>query len=77
MDHALRLNAIDNMNKGQMEQDSKKTNLIAQLARRKAEAQKAGGKTGNFSKFQSNKNGMSKKPLLGPAWGGRNGQGKP
>lgn len=60
-----------------MEQTPQKTNLIAKLAKQKAEAQKTGSNSGNFGKFKSSKFGVSKKSLLTPTWGGRNGQGKP
>ena len=53
-----------------------KTSLLVQLAQQKAEAQKAGKNSKNFDKFKSSKFGQGK-PLLGPSWGGRNGQGKP
>ena len=53
-----------------------KASLLVQLAQQKAEAQKSGKNSKNFDKFKSSKFGQGKR-LLGPSWGGRNGQGKP
>lgn len=62
-----------------MEQTQSKPNLLIEIAKRKAEAQKNGANVsaGSFSKFQSGKDRRSQKGLLGPSRGGRNGQGKP
>lgn len=52
----------------------KKSNLLTQLAKRKAEEKT---KAQAFGKFQSTPSRYGNKTLLGPSWGGRNGQGKP
>ena len=49
------------------------TNLLIELAKRKAEAQKAGH---NFGHFAKGKGRPQEKALIFPR-GGRNGQGKP
>lgn len=62
-----------------MEQTQSKTNLIAQLAKRKAEAQKAGTQGGSqyFGNRSPSPSRHIEKPLPLPPRGGRNGQGKP
>lgn len=59
------------------EKPDPKPNLIAQLAEQKAQAQKNGGRSTKFGKFDERKPRFVEKGLLGPSWGGRNGQGKP
>ena len=60
-----------------MDQPAQTTNLIAELAKRKAEAQKNGASSGYFGKFNSNKSGFLEKAQPIPKRGGRNRQGKP
>jgi len=57
-----------------MKKVEKKSSLITQLAKRKAEEN---AKAQAFGKFHSTPSRYGNKPLLGPSWGGRNGQGKP
>jgi hypothetical protein len=60
-----------------MDQTTEKTNLLAQLAKRKAEAQKGGHAPQKSSKYQSNQSRYLQKAQPFAPRGGRNGQGKP
>lgn len=64
--------AVDSL----MKKETPKTNLLTELAKQKSEAQKTGANKEQFGKFKSKAVG-SDRSLLGPSWGGRNGQGKP
>lgn len=58
-----------------MEQPIQKPVTFAELTKRKAELQKTRGHA--FSKYHADKSRHPAKGLIGPNWGGRNGQGKP
>lgn len=60
-----------------MKQEAQKENLLSQLAKSKAVAQKSGTNLSNFAKFQSGKSRNATKGPIGPNRGGRNAQGKP
>lgn len=59
-----------------MEQKAAKTNLLAELTKRKMDAQKAGLGSESFKKFQPNRSRNAKASAVGPSRGGRNPQGK-
>lgn len=51
----------------------KKPNLLAELTKRKMEAQKAGAAGEAFGKFKPNKPRNLNNSNVGPSWGGRKG----
>lgn len=51
----------------------KKPNLLAELTKRKMEAQKAGASSEAFGKFKPNKPRNLNNSNVGPSWGGRKG----
>ena len=60
-----------------MKKKKTKKNLLVELAKQKAEAQKNGLTPSPFRKFNDGKSKSKQKLRVGPSWGGRNGQGKP
>lgn len=56
-----------------MKKETPKTNLLVELTKRKMEAQKTGGATATFGKFQANKPRNLNNSNVGPAWGPRKG----
>lgn len=52
---------------------AKKPNLLAELTKRKMEAQKAGELVEAFGKFKPNKPRNLNNSNVGPSWGGRKG----
>ena len=60
-----------------MEKQDQKPNLLAQIAKNKAEAQKAGKGSGFFSQQQSSRFPRPINDRPSAKRGGRNGQGKP
>ncbi len=57
-----------------MKKQSQKTNPIAELLKRKIDAQKSDNASSNsFRKFQPNKPRNENNSSVGPSWGGRKG----
>ena len=50
-----------------------KTNLLAELTKRKMDAQKSGDTLVGFSKFKPNKTRSDNRLNVGPSWGPRKG----
>jgi hypothetical protein len=64
------------MKKAAKKKTTKKTakpNLLTELTKRKMEAQKSGGASESFSKFQRSKPRNENNSKVGPAWGPRKG----